>query len=166
MMGLLKRIRGAVTGNSGEDQDWIAVDGVGDTAALLRVVAETMPSGALLNIVKPRSAEVERFLQSNKTGASNVEEGDFYLSMSGSAVAQLADLVGQIDPEPAFGAVIVTLDGSNLLEAYRRDLNEDVVWLSSSLPADMLARAREGLDTIVQNGAAVSHTPALRARSA
>jgi hypothetical protein len=165
-MGLFKRIRGVVTGTSGEDQEWIAVDGVGDTAELLRVIAQTMPSGALLNVVKPRSAEVERFLQVNKTGASNVEEGDFYISMSGNAVVQLAELVGQIDPEPAFGAVLVTLDGANLIEAYRRDSNEDVVWLSSSLPSDMLSRAREGLNAIAENGAAPSHTPALRARSA
>ncbi len=165
-MDLFKKIRGVVTGTSGEDQEWIAVDGVGDTAELLRVIARTMPSGALLNIVKPRNAEVERFLQANKTGASNVEEGDYYISMSGSAVAQLAELVGQIGPEPAFGAVLVTLDGGNLLEAYRRDSNEDVVWLSSSLPSDMLSRAREGLNTIAENGAAASHTPALRVRSA
>ncbi len=165
-MGLFKKIRGVVTGTSGEDQEWIAVDGVGDTAELLRVIAQTMPSGALLNVVKPRSAEVERFLQVNKTGASNVEEGDFYISMSGNAVVQLAELVGQIDPEPAFGAVLVTLNGGNLIEAYRRDLNEDVVWLSSSLPSETLARAREGLNIIAENGAAASHTPALRARSA
>ena len=165
-MGLLKKIRGVVTGESGEDQEWIAVDGVGDTAELLRVIAQTMPSGALLNIVKPRSAEVERFLQGNKTGPSNVEEGDYYVSMSGSAVTQLADLVSQIDPEPAFGAVLVTLDGSNLIEAYRRDSNEDVVWLSSSLPSEMLTRAREGLGAIAENGATASRTPALRARSA
>ncbi|MGI8842627.1 MAG: hypothetical protein ACR2HZ_02935 [Gemmatimonadaceae bacterium] len=165
-MDLFKKIRGVVTGTSGEDQEWIAVDGVGDTAELLRVIARTMPSGALLNIVKPRNAEVERFLQANKTGASNVEEGDYYISMSGSAVTQLAELVGYIGREPAFGAVLVTLDGGNLLEAYRRDSNEDVVWLSSSLASDMLSRAREGLNTIAENGAAASHTPALRARSA
>ena len=165
-MGLLKKIRGVVTGESGEDQEWIAIDGVGDTAELLRVIARTMPSGALLNIVKPRSAEVERFLQMNKTGSSNVDEGDYYISMSGSAVVELADLVSQIDPEPAFGAVLVTLDESNLIEAYRRDSNEDVVWLSSSLPSEMLTRAREGLDAIAENGATASRTPALRARSA
>lgn len=165
-MGLLKKIRGAVTGESGADQEWIAIDGVGDTAELLRVIARTMPSGALLNIVKPRSAEVERFLQVNKTGASNVEEGDYYLSMSGSVVVQLADLVSQIYPEPAFGAVLVTLDGNNLIEAYRRDSNEDVVWLSSSLPSEMRTRARQGLDAIVENGATASRTPALRVRTA
>ncbi len=165
-MGLLKRIRGAVTGESVEDQQWIAIDGVGDTAELLRVIARTMPSGALLNIVKPRNAEVERFLQVNKTASSNVAEGDYYLAMSGNAVIQLADLVSQIDPEPAFGAVLVTLDGSNLIEAYRRDSNEDVVWLSSSLPSEMRTRAREGLDAIAENGATASRTPALRARTA
>jgi hypothetical protein len=155
-MGWLKKIRGVVSGNSGDDQEWIAIDGVGDTSALLRCIEQTMPRDAMLNIVKPRSAEVEGYLQQHKTDASNPAEGDYYLAMSGSAIAHLAQLVEQIMPEPAFGAVLVTHNGRNLLEAYRRDLNEDVVWLSASLPEATLANARKALDVIARQCAAAA----------
>ena len=155
-MGWLKRIRGVVSGNNGDDQEWIAIDGVGDTSALLKVIEETMPRDALLNIVKPRSAEVEGYLQQHKTDASNPAEGDYYLPMSGPVIAPLARLVEQIVPEPAFGAVLVTHGSRNLLEAYRRDLNEDVVWLSASLPAETLSSARQALDVIARQCAAAA----------
>ena len=169
-MSWLKKIRGVVSGNNGEDQEWIAIDGVGDTSALLRVIEQTMPRDAMLNVVKPRSAEVEGFLQLNKTGASNPAEGDYYVAMSGQLVTQLAELVEQIEPEPAFGAVLVTHGSRNLLEAYRRDCNEDVVWLSASLPPATMAGARKALDVIARqcaSAAAASPSNGVRqARSA
>jgi hypothetical protein len=165
-MGLLDRIRGVVTGRSGDDEQLIAVDGVGDTPALLRVIDEMMPREALLNIVKPRSAEVEGFLQQHKTGASNPSDGDYYIPMP--AVAHLARLVEQIAPEPAFGAVLVTQGNANLLEAYRRDAGEDVVWLSATLPPQTLSRMRDALDRIAQQcvAAAVASRPSPQAKSA
>jgi hypothetical protein len=167
-MGLLDRIRGVVAGRSGDDEEWIAIDGVGDTAALLRVIEEAMPRDAVLNIVKPRSAEVEGFLHMHKTGASNPEDGDYYIALSGQVVSALAQLVEQIVPEPAFGTVLVTHDGRNLLEAYRRDSNEDVVWLSAKLPAATLARTKLALDQIAERctAAAVAARPAPQAKSA
>lgn len=168
-MGLIDRIRGAVTGRSGADEEWIAVDGVADTAALLRAIEETMPHEALVNIVKPRSAEIEGFLQQHKTGASNPEDGDYFIVLSGPVLAHLARLVEEIAPEPAFGAVLVTHGSRNLLEAYRRDSNEDVVWLSESLPSETLSRARQAMDRIAQQcAAAVAAQPvaAPQARSA
>jgi hypothetical protein len=167
-MGWLDKVRGAVTGRSGDDAEWIAVDGVGDTAALLRVIGELLPRDATVNIVKPRSAEIERLLQQHTTGNSNPEEGDYYLTMSGAAVAQLAALVEQIHPEPAFGAVLVSNGSRNLLEAYRRNSNEDVVWLSASLPSETLTRARQELDRIAQQcaAAAAASRPMQQARSA
>ena len=158
-MGWLKKIRGVVGGSNGDAQEWIAIDGVGDTPALLRMIEQTMPRDAMLNIVKPRSAEVEGFLQQHKTDSSNPAEGDYYVLMSGPVLAHLAQLVEQIVPEPAFGAVLVTHGSRNLLEAYRRDLNEDVVWLSASLPADTLANARQALDVIVRQCAAAASQP-------
>jgi hypothetical protein len=165
-MGMLDRIRSVVTGRSGDDDEWIACDGVGDTAGLLRVIEETMPRDALVNIVKPRSAEVEGFLQQHKTGQSNPEDGDYYIGMP--ALAHLARLVEQIIPEPAFGAVLVTHGDRNLVEAYRRDSNEDVVWLSATLPPQTLATARQALDRIAQQctAAAVAARPAPQAKSA
>jgi hypothetical protein len=167
-MGWLQKIRGAVTGGSGDDEEWIAVDGVGDTAALLRTIAELLPRDGTVNIVKPRSAEVEGLLQQHKTGASNPEEGDYYLPMSGNAVAQLAALVSEIHPEPAFGAVLVAQNGRNLLEAYRRDSSEDVVWLSATMPGETLGRMRQTLDRIAQQcaAAAAAARPAQQVRSA
>lgn len=165
-MGWLKKIRGVVGGDNG-DTEWIAIDGVADTPALLRMIEQTMPRDAVLNIVKPRSAEVEGFLQQHKTGESNPAEGDYYLPMSGSAVASLAALIEQIMPEPAFGAVLVTHGSRNLLEAYRRDFNEDVVWLSASLPAETLGVARKVLDQIArQCEVAAAQKPMPEAKSA
>lgn len=167
-MGLLKKIRGVVSGNNGGDTDWIAIDGVGDTPALLRMIEQTMPRDALLNIVKPRSAEIEGFLQQHKSGESNPSEGDYYLAMSGSAATSLATLIEQILPEPAFGAVLVTQGSRNLLEAYRRDCNEDVVWLSATLPPETLAAARKALDEIARQCevSAAQAKPMPQARSA
>ena len=165
-MGWLKKIRGVVGGDNG-DTEWIAIDGVADTPALLRMIEQTMPRDAVLNIVKPRSAEVEGFLQQHKTGESNPAEGDYYLPMSGSAVSSLAALIEQIMPEPAFGAVLVTHGSRNLLEAYRRDFNEDVVWLSASLPAETLGAARKVLDQIArQCEVAAAQKPMPEAKSA
>lgn len=145
-MGWLDKIRGVVNGNSGDDQEWIAVDGVADTAVLLRVIEESMPRDAMVNIVKPRSAEVEGLLQQHKAGESNPDEGDYYLALSGPAIGQLSRLVSEIAPDPAFGTVLVTQNGRNLLEAYRRDNGEDVVWLSASLPERLLASVRNALE--------------------
>ena len=158
-MGWLKKIRGVVSGNNGDDQEWIAIDGVADTSALLRVIEQTMPRDAMLNIVKPRSAEVEGFLQQHKTDGSNPAEGDYYVPLSGPVVSHLAQLVLQIVPEPAFGAVLVTHGGRNLLEAYRRDFNEDVVWLSASLPDATMSSARQALDAIARECAAAAPPP-------
>lgn len=154
-MGWLDRLRGVVSGGSGDDQEWIAVDGVGDTGALLRIIEESMPRDALLNIVKPRSAEVEGFLQQHRTGASNPDEGDYYLSLNGQTIDHLARLVTAIAPEPAFGTVLVTRDGRNLLEAYRRDAGEDVVWLSASLPEQLRASLRNSLEIAAKQGTVI-----------
>lgn len=165
-MGWFNKIRGVVGGQNG-DSEWIAIDGVADTAALLRMIEQTMPRDALLNIVKPRSAEVEGFLQQHKTGESNPAEGDYYLSLSGNAASSLATLIEQIHPEPAFGAVLVTHNNRNLLEAYRRDFNEAVVWLSASLPASTLTVARQALDEIArQCEIAAAQKPMPEAKSA
>lgn len=165
-MGLLDKIRGVVTGRSGDDEEWIAVDGVGDTAALLRVIDETMPRDALINIVKPRHAEVEKLLRQHQTGASNPDDGDYYISIA--ALAPLAGVVARLAPAPAFGTVLVANGTRNLLEAYRRDSSEDVVWLSATLPPATLTRARQSLDQIAQQcaAAAMAARPVPQAKTA
>jgi hypothetical protein len=113
---------------------------------LLRTIEATMPRDTLLNIVKPRSAEVEGFLVRNQTGPSRQEEGDYYLALEGGALSELAALVDAIAPEPACGGLFVSRGEINLLEAYRRDAGEEVVWLSSTLPPDTLDRIRALLE--------------------
>lgn len=146
-MGLFARLREvAERMTSSEGQEWIGVDGVGDTAALLRVIERTMPRGSLLNIVKPRSPEVEAFLAVHKTGRSQPAEGDYYVALSGTTASDLARIVESVAPAPAFGGVFVTEGDRNLLEAYRRDAGEDVVWLSPALPAETIVAVRAALE--------------------
>ncbi|HEX6971118.1 MAG TPA: hypothetical protein VF234_02735, partial [Limnochordia bacterium] len=47
----------------------------------------------------------------------------------------------------------------NLLEAYRRDCNEAVVWLSASLPAGMLTAARQALDEAISRAMSAQAPP-------
>ena len=134
--------------------EWIAVDGVRDTAQLARAIAATLPREAVLNLVRPQG-QVEMFLRAHALPSSDSVRGDYYVSLTGSTVAELADVIERQAPEPPCAGVFVSLDGWTVLEAFRRDLGEDVIWMSGEVDDEFLAAFRAALDEMH-----VGHIPA------
>jgi hypothetical protein len=143
-------------------QEWIAVDGVSDTACLVRAIATTMPRDAMLNIVRPRGT-LEAFLRANALPVSRPDEGDYYYPVAGAKMGDLATLVERLAPSPACGTVLVQRHGVDILEAFRRDGGEDVVWLASDLSPEVLAAFRAALAGAARsNGHSPSALPEVR----
>ncbi|MEJ7812170.1 MAG: hypothetical protein WKG32_17280 [Gemmatimonadaceae bacterium] len=149
-MEWLDRIRGMADRVRGmeipKQQEWVELYGAGDTATLLRAVDAVMPRDAMLNVMEPRSAPIETFLRRHAGTGSRPASGDYFLHLDGAVLRELAMLVEQSAPEPACARLFVTRGAENLLEAYRRDAGEDVVWLSRDLAPDVVERFRAVLE--------------------
>jgi hypothetical protein len=135
--------------------EWIALDGVRDTAQLVRAIAATMPRDAVLNVVKPMG-QVEAFLRSRALPPSDPARGDYYVSLADGTVADLVAAIERQAPDgPPCHGVFVSLDGWTVLEAFRRDLGEDVIWMAGDVDELFLAAFRAALDEMH-----VGHIPA------
>lgn len=147
-MGLLDQFRGAadrLRGVSIAEQSWIDIDGVSDTGQLLRAIEALMPRDARLNVMRPSETEAETLLRKHAMAESRPEDGDFFLATSGAAIAELARLADRIAPAALCSGIFVVQGDRNVLESYRRDAGEDVVWLSADLDEELIARFREAL---------------------
>jgi hypothetical protein len=147
-MGLLDKLRGVadgIRGGSLRRQEWIAVDGVSDSARLVRAVAAGMPRGTVLNVVRPRGAVAE-YLRERSLPESNADTGDFYCPVLQMQLDGLAAVIESQGSANACSGIFVTRDGHHVLEAFRRDAGEDVVWLATDLPAEVITRMRRALE--------------------
>ncbi len=142
LLGVADRMRGA----SIPHQEWEAVDGVTDTGRLLRAIAGAVPSGAVLNIMNPRGAELTAFLRARALPTSRPQSGDYCLLLDAGTVGELAAIVDRMRPEMSCSGVFVAQGGLNIVEAYRRDAGEDVVWVSTELPDAAMTALRRGLE--------------------
>jgi hypothetical protein len=124
---------------------WIAIDGVSDTARLVRAIAATMPPEALLNVVRPRGT-VGAFVRAHALAASKPELDDFYCPVGVRVLGELAAVIERQAPEPPCAGIFVVQDGSQVVEAFRRDGGEDVVWVAAELPQPLIDRFRAALD--------------------
>ncbi|MGI9078308.1 MAG: hypothetical protein ACR2G6_13420 [Gemmatimonadaceae bacterium] len=155
--GVAERLRGI----SIAEQSWIDIDGVSDTGRLLRAIESAMPRDARLNVMKPNVA-VEATLRRLALPESRPDEADYFITVDGAGMGELAGLADKIAPSPLCAGLFVVQGDRNLLESYRRDAGEDVVWLSADLDAKIIAHFRQALTTDVPH--AEPHTTTARGR--
>jgi hypothetical protein len=140
LLGLANRAHGVDV----EPQEWVAVDGVADTARLVRALLG-MPRDAVLSVVRPHGA-VEGVARAAALPGSHPEDGVYLCPMTPAVIGELAAAVETQAPSPPCAGILVSLGERHLLEAFRRDAGEDVVWLASDLPAPVIAQMRRALD--------------------
>ena len=135
-----------VRGASIRHQQWIAVDGVGDSARLVRAIGcSTLASDALLNVLRPRGG-VAAFMGAHALPISDAERGDYFCPVTGPMLTELAAVIERQVAEPPCAGIFVVQDGSHVIEAFRRDGGEDVVWVAADLPPFVIAQFRDALD--------------------
>lgn len=147
-MSWLSKLRGVadqLRGVSIPHQEWLAVDGVPDTARLLRAIAGIMPPDAMVNVVRPRG-EVEVVLRARTAHSSRPEAGDYYCRAGDPALAEVAAAMERHASAASCAGIFVALRGHHVLEAFRRDAGEDVVWLAADLPRHIASRMRRALE--------------------
>ena len=126
-------------------QQWIAIDEVADTAALLHAIAATMPPGATLTIRSPRAAAVEALVRAHAAHPCAPDTRDFHLTLAEPAASELARLSARLAPHEVCAHIIVSDGARSYLEAFRRDAGERVIWLDRTLPAATLDAFRAAL---------------------
>jgi hypothetical protein len=126
------------------DPDRLDIGGVPDTALLIQAIDAAMPRTAVLQLVEPRSITLLPFLAS-RSMATRRSVGEYYLSLEDGAVAELARLAASCAPDEICAHLFVQHGNDILLEAFRRDRGEDVVWLSPRLPRARLRRFLEAI---------------------
>ncbi|MBC7791187.1 MAG: hypothetical protein H7Z74_14675 [Anaerolineae bacterium] len=142
--GVAERLRGGFIAH----QSWIDIDGVCDTGRLLRAIEAVMPRDARLNVTRPNAAAVAT-LNSLALPESRPNEADFFVAMDGVALKELARLADEIAPTPLCAGLFVVQGDRNLLECFRRNAGEDVIWLSSDLDAKIIAHFRQALTAVL-----------------
>ncbi|HEU4564469.1 MAG TPA: hypothetical protein VFS05_07470 [Gemmatimonadaceae bacterium] len=144
-MSKLRGVADQLRGVSIPHQEWLAVDGVPDTARLVRAIAAIMPPSATVNVVRPRG-EVEVVLRARAAHSSRPEAGDYYCRAGDPALAEVAAAMERQSPAAPCAGVFVMLSGHHVLEAFRRDAGEEVVWLATDLPDHIASRLRRALE--------------------
>ncbi len=134
-------------GGSIAEQSWIDIDGASDTGRLLRAIEAVMPRDSRLNVMKPNSA-AESVLRKLALAESRPDDGDFFIAVDGAGIEELAQLADALAPSQLCAGVFVVQGDRNLLESYRRDAGEDVVWLSADLDEKIIAHFRQALSTV------------------
>ena len=132
-------------GGSIAEQSWIDIDGASDTGRLLRAIETIMPRDSRLNVMKPNAA-ADSVLRKLALKESRPDDGDFLISMENGGVEELAELADALAPSQLCAGVFVVQGDRNLLESYRRDAGEDVVWLNADLDEKIIANFRQALN--------------------
>lgn len=150
-MSLLNQFRGVaerLRGGPIAEQSWIDIDGVSDTGRLLRAIVAAMPRDAKLNVMKPNTV-AEQTLRKLALPESRPDEADFVIAVDGAGIGELARLADDMAPSPLCAGLFVVQGDQNVLESYRRDAGEDVIWLSADLDAKIIAHFKQALKTVL-----------------
>lgn len=141
-MQWLDRARAILNGMHGlslPDPDRIDVGSVPDTAALIRAIDAAMPRTAILQLIDPHHPAVLAFLAKCSI-ARRRSTGEYFVSLEDGSAAELARLAARCPPDEVCAHLFVQDGEHTLLEAFRRDRGEDVVWVDPRLPRSTLRR--------------------------